>query len=46
MISSHAPINKTELLLRVKSLLAAVEKSDATERALTYFGQVQQGTLA
>lgn len=37
------PINKTELLLRVKSLLAAVEQRDATERALTYFGQVQQG---
>ncbi|MCZ2344352.1 MAG: response regulator [Bacteroidales bacterium] len=37
------PINKTELLLRLRSLLAALPEVDFVERGLTYFGRVQQG---
>lgn len=37
------PINKTELLLRLRSLLAALPEADPIERGLTYFGRVQQG---
>lgn len=37
------PINKSELLLRLKSLLEAMKQSDTIERGLTYFGRVQQG---
>lgn len=37
------PINKTELLLRVKSLLTARKQTTEVERGLAYFGQVQQG---
>ena len=39
------PINKTELLLRVNALLAALPEKTPTDRALTYLGRVQQGTL-
>ena len=39
------PINKTELLLRVRALLAAVGEPTPTDRALTYFRRVQQGTV-
>jgi DNA-binding response OmpR family regulator len=37
------PINKTELLLRVRALLGAVAEPTPTDRALTYFRRVQQG---
>ena len=37
------PINKTELLLRVKALLEAVPYADPVDRGLAYFGRVQQG---
>jgi DNA-binding response OmpR family regulator len=37
------PINKAELLLRVRALLAAVGEADPTARALTYLGRVQAG---
>lgn len=37
------PINKTELLLRVKALLAARAEANAVERGLSYFGRVLQG---
>lgn len=37
------PINKTELLLRVRALLASVNEPTATDRALSYFGRVQAG---
>ena len=40
------PVNKTELLLRVKSLLHAVREADPTERALTYYRRVQAGLLS
>jgi two-component system, OmpR family, alkaline phosphatase synthesis response regulator PhoP len=36
------PINKTELVIRVNALLAAVTESSPTRRALTYFRQVLQ----
>lgn len=37
------PINKTELLLRVRALLVASAEPTRTARALTYFRHVQQG---
>jgi CheY-like chemotaxis protein len=37
------PINKTELLMRVNALLAAMQEPNPTDRALTYLGRVQQG---
>ena len=37
------PINKTELLLRVRAMLASREKPNELERALAYIGRVQQG---
>ena len=37
------PINKTELLLRVKALLGAIPEAAPTDRALAYFRRVQQG---
>ena len=37
------PVNKTELLLRVKALLAAVTEPTPTARALAYYRRVQQG---
>jgi DNA-binding response OmpR family regulator len=37
------PINKTELLLRVKALLTALPEADPVDRGLTYFRRVQQG---
>jgi DNA-binding response OmpR family regulator len=37
------PINKMELLLRVRALLGAVEEATPTNRTLTYFRRVQQG---
>jgi DNA-binding response OmpR family regulator len=37
------PINKTELLLRVKALLAARAEANPVERGLSYFGRVLQG---
>ncbi len=40
------PINKTELLLRVQSLLAALAETTPTDRALTYYQGVQAGVLA
>ncbi len=40
------PINKTELLLRVQSLLAALPATTPNDRALTYFKAVQAGVLA
>jgi two-component system, OmpR family, alkaline phosphatase synthesis response regulator PhoP len=40
------PINKTELLLRVKALLAAIPATTPTQRALTYYRRVQSGVLA
>jgi len=40
------PINKTELLLRVQSLLTALPATNPTDRALTYFKAVQAGVLA
>ncbi len=40
------PINKTELLLRVKALLGALAEPTPTDRALAYFRRVQQGTLS
>jgi len=40
------PINKTELLLRVRSLLAALTEANPTDRALAYFKGVQAGTRA
>ena len=36
------PINKAELLLRVKALLEAVPHADPVDRGLAYFGRVQQ----
>jgi CheY-like chemotaxis protein len=38
------PINKTELLLRVRNLLAAREKKTELDRALAYFEAVQRDT--
>ena len=37
------PINKTELVLRVKALLGALAEPTPTDRALTYYRRVQQG---
>lgn len=37
------PINKTELLLRVKSLIQSRSEADDVSRALAYIGRVQQG---
>jgi DNA-binding response OmpR family regulator len=37
------PINKTELLLRVRALLESRSRPNETERALAYIGRVQQG---
>jgi len=37
------PLNKTELLLRVKALLAALSEPSPTDRALAYMRRVQQG---
>ncbi|CAN5578010.1 response regulator [soil metagenome] len=37
------PINKTELLIRVKALLEAKAATNELERGLIYFGKVQQG---
>lgn len=37
------PINKTELLLRLRALLEARKTSNDIERGLVYFGRVQQG---
>jgi DNA-binding response OmpR family regulator len=37
------PINKTELLLRVRALLESRAESDPLDRALAYIGRVQQG---
>ena len=37
------PINKTELLLRVRALLDGRAQSTDLDRALTYMGRVQQG---
>lgn len=37
------PINKTELLLRLRAMLASRNEATETERALAYIGRVQQG---
>jgi DNA-binding response OmpR family regulator len=37
------PINKTELLLRVRALLEGRSQSTDLDRALAYMGRVQQG---
>jgi DNA-binding response OmpR family regulator len=37
------PINKTELLLRVRALMEAKKQTADVDRGLTYFGKVQQG---
>jgi DNA-binding response OmpR family regulator len=37
------PINKTELLLRVRALLDARKQATDTDRALAYMGRVQAG---
>jgi two-component system alkaline phosphatase synthesis response regulator PhoP len=37
------PINKTELLLRVKALLAALPEANPVDRGLAYVRRVQQG---
>ena len=37
------PINKTELLLRVRAMLESRAKSDDLERELAYIGRVQAG---
>jgi len=37
------PINKTELLLRVRALLDSRTRDNELERALAYIGRVQQG---
>ena len=40
------PINKTELLLRVKAMLGAINEESPTERALSYYRRIQLGTPA
>lgn len=40
------PINKTELLLRVKAMLGAISEESPTERALSYYRRIQLGTPA
>ena len=37
------PINKTELLLRVRAMLDSRHEATAADRALAYIGRVQQG---
>ncbi|MCI0699747.1 MAG: response regulator [Planctomycetia bacterium] len=37
------PINKTELLLRVRAMLASRAEKTEVDRALAYIGKVQQG---
>ena len=37
------PINKTELLLRVRAMIDSRGEPSAVERALAYLGRVQQG---
>ena len=37
------PINKTELLLRVRAMLASRSEKSEVDRALAYIGRVQQG---
>ena len=37
------PVNKTELVLRVKALLGALAEKTPTDRALAYYRRVQQG---
>jgi DNA-binding response OmpR family regulator len=37
------PINRTELLLRVRAMLASRNEPTAADRALAYIGRVQQG---
>ena len=37
------PINKTELLLRVRAMLESRTQTGAVDRALAYMGRVQQG---
>jgi two-component system, OmpR family, alkaline phosphatase synthesis response regulator PhoP len=37
------PINKTELLLRVRALLDCRSQEESLDRALAYIGRVQQG---
>jgi DNA-binding response OmpR family regulator len=37
------PINKTELLLRVRALLEAAGEANEVDRGLAYFRRVQQG---
>jgi DNA-binding response OmpR family regulator len=37
------PINKTELLLRVRAMLASRSEANEVDRALAYIGRVQQG---
>jgi DNA-binding response OmpR family regulator len=37
------PINKTELLLRVRAMLASRAEKTEVDRALAYIGRVQQG---
>jgi len=37
------PINKTELLLRVKALLESRSQPNELERTIAYIGRVQQG---
>src|SRR5437762_14371258 len=37
------PINKTELLLRVRALIEAKKATAELDRGLAYFGKVQQG---
>ena len=37
------PVNKTELLLRVKALLGAAGETNPTDRTLAYLRRVQQG---
>ncbi len=40
------PINKTELLFRVRALLQSRKKPSEPERTLSYIGQVQEGLWA
>jgi len=37
------PINKTELLLRVRAMLGSQKEASPVERTLAYIGRVQQG---
>jgi two-component system, OmpR family, alkaline phosphatase synthesis response regulator PhoP len=40
------PVNKTELLLRVRAMVSALAESTATHRALAYFRRVQAATAS